>query len=129
MYKIFLCFASVYGALAVILGAFGAHALKVRLEPDALSAWHTAVQYHFYHALALFAVGLLANTVASRALTISGIAMIMGTALFSGSLYLLATRSLLPFGSMRFLGPVTPLGGLTLIIGWVSLACAVFRLK
>ncbi len=129
MYKTILCVASVYGVMAVMFGAFGAHALKARLDADALSAWHTAVQYQFYHALALLAVGILMHNVPSRALSAAGIAMIVGTALFSGSLYLLATRSLLPFGSMRLLGPITPLGGLTLIIGWICLACAAFRLK
>jgi uncharacterized membrane protein YgdD (TMEM256/DUF423 family) len=127
MHKTILCIAAFYGGLAVVLGAFGAHALKARLDADALAAWHTAVQYQFTHALAMLLLGLLMFHIPSRALNVSGVTMAVGTALFSGSIYLLASRSLLPFGPMRFLGPVTPLGGLTLIVGWAALLTALLR--
>ena len=129
MQKGVLIIAAFYGATAVIFGAFGAHALKERLESASLAAWQTAVQYQFYHALALLLVGLLMFHMPSRSLSVASIAMALGSALFSGSLYLLATRNLLPFGELRFLGPVTPLGGLTLIIGWIALLVAVLKLR
>ncbi|MDG1292630.1 MAG: DUF423 domain-containing protein, partial [Pseudomonadales bacterium] len=92
MAKLFIQLAALNGALAVMIGAFGAHALKVRLTPELLSVYETGVQYHFWHSLALLAVGLLAFQLPdSRALMASGIAFIVGIILFSGSLYLLAS--------------------------------------
>lgn len=110
--------AALSGAVAVALGAFGAHALKPHLSPEAFSTWQTASQYHFLHTLALLALGLSRNTFPSVHWT--ALAWITGTLLFSGSLYLLSTRALhsLP---VAFLGPVTPLGGLFLILGWLLL--------
>ena len=129
MHKTILCIAAFYGGLAVVLWAFGAHALKARLDADALAAWHTAVQYQFTHALVMLLIGLFMFHIPSRALNVSGVTMAVGTALFSGSIYLLASRSLLPFGQMRFLGPITPLGGLTLIVGWGALLTALLRAR
>ena len=108
---------SVLGALGVAAGAFGAHALKARLAPDALAAWETGVRFQLVHALALLAVGLLARQV-GLPLRGSGLAFAWGTVLFSGSLYVLA------LGGPRWLGPVTPVGGVLLIAGWVLLALA-----
>ncbi len=109
---------AVLGALGVVAGAFGAHALKGRLGAEALSAWDTAVRWQVVHALALLAVGLLARQTGQplRGVTLSFLA---GTLLFSGSLYGLAV------GGPRWLGPVTPVGGLLLIAGWLQLAFAV----
>ena len=129
MQKGVLIVAAAYGASAVILGAFGAHALKARIDAGALAAWQTAVQYQFYHALALLLVGLLMFHMPSRALSVSAVTMSVGTLLFSGSIYLLASRSLLPFGDLRFLGPITPLGGLTLIVAWTSLLVAAIKIR
>ncbi|MDA0990027.1 MAG: DUF423 domain-containing protein [Verrucomicrobia bacterium] len=126
--RFILAAASLMGGLAVVLGAFGAHALKERLDAAALAAFETAVRYQFYHALALLAVGLLMSQSMGGALRASAACFLLGTLLFSGSIYLLATRSLLPFGDCRWLGPVTPLGGLLLIAGWICLAVAAVRL-
>ncbi|HSW14254.1 MAG TPA: DUF423 domain-containing protein, partial [Solimonas sp.] len=90
MSKLWLSFGAAYGFLAVALGAFGAHALKQRLAPDLQAVWHTAVEYHFYHALALLAVGLLARTLQAPLLNAAGICFALGVLLFSGSLYALA---------------------------------------
>lgn len=107
--------ASVLGAIGVVTGAFGAHALKDRLDPAQLAAWNTAVEYHLLHAVALLAVALYANTT-GRAITLPASAFTGGILLFSGSIYLLA------LGGPRWLGPITPLGGLLLIVAWLSLA-------
>jgi uncharacterized membrane protein YgdD (TMEM256/DUF423 family) len=106
--------AAVLGAAGVVLGAFGAHALETRLDPDALDSWRTAVQYHLLHAVALLALGLYA-TDGDRRVTLPAALFSIGILLFSGSIYLLV------FTQQRWLGPVTPLGGLCLIGGWLSL--------
>jgi uncharacterized membrane protein YgdD (TMEM256/DUF423 family) len=104
--------AGVAGASAVLLGAFGAHALQTVLDTRALELWHTAVNYHVWHALALvLAVGLGAGR--SRRVAIAAFAL--GIVLFSGSLYALA------LGAPRWAGIITPFGGLAFIVGWVAL--------
>lgn len=112
------------GALAVILGAFGAHALRSKISQDLLRTYQTAVEYHMYHALALILVGILMyqqqkvgnmSQLAGQgvsSLGISGYMFLVGILLFCGSLYGLA------LGGPRWFGPVTPLGGLCFIIAW-----------
>ena len=101
----------------MVLGAFGAHALRERLSGDALSVWQTAVQYHFWHALALLATAQLAGTWAKAA----GWLFIAGVLVFSGSLYALA------LDAPRTLGMITPVGGVALILGWIVFAIAAVR--
>lgn len=109
-------------AAAVALGAFGAHALKTRLESNFLSIYQTAVQYHFWHALGLLGVGaLMLQWPDARALTWVAWLLVAGIVLFSGSLYLLALTQ------VRWLGAVTPLGGIALVVAWLALAWAVWR--
>lgn len=110
-------------AFAVIMGAFGAHALKSRLTPESLTVWKTAVEYHFYHALGLLVVFLLlkANVITARTSKWVSNLLLSGILLFSGSLYLLSTKSILAWDP-SFLGPITPIGGLLFIAGWVLLA-------
>lgn len=111
------------GATAVVSGAFGAHALQGVLGERARGWFDTAVTYHSQHALALLAAGLLAGFVqGSVAPYIAGIGFLIGTALFSGSLYLMA------FTGWTKLGMITPIGGLFLIAGWIALAVAASRL-
>lgn len=109
-----------FGFLAVGLGAFGAHGLKARLEGLGTSAtFQTAAQYHLYHALALLAVGLIFREArATAAGDVAGWAFVIGVFLFSGSLYVLSVTG------MKWLGAITPLGGVALLIGWVALAIA-----
>lgn len=117
--RFFLIAGALSAALAVMLGAFGAHGLRGRLPADLLAIYQTASQYHVYHALGLLAVGLLTTQLpASGALRWSGGLMLAGTLLFSGSLYLLA------ISGQRWLGAVTPLGGTAWIIAWLLLAWA-----
>jgi uncharacterized membrane protein YgdD (TMEM256/DUF423 family) len=118
MPKLFLSLAALSGFLAVALGAFGAHALKSKIDANMLSVYQTAVQYQFIHTLALMGVALLlmkAAPVQTSSLVMAGFAFVAGILLFSGSLYGLA------LGGPRWLGPVTPLGGIMFMLGWLSL--------
>jgi uncharacterized membrane protein YgdD (TMEM256/DUF423 family) len=104
-------------ALAVALGAFGAHALKARVSPEMLAIWHTGVTYHASHALALLLLGLLMlHASDSTALRYAAWLFIAGIVLFGGSLYLLA------LGAPRWLGAVAPFGGIAFILGWIAAA-------
>ncbi len=123
MTRIVLSAAALAGFLAVALGAFGAHGLKERLAPDMMAVFQTAVQYHFYHALALLLVAsLMLSKPATSGLGLSAACFVAGLLLFSGSLYLLAVTG------VRWLGAITPLGGLAFLIGWLALAWAAFKL-
>lgn len=118
----FLAMASVSGFLAVALGAFGAHGLKARLSEEMMAVYRTAVEYHFYHTLALLAVAVLLYTGSqSTMLRASGWLFVGGIIVFSGSLYALA------LSGIRVLGAVTPIGGLLFLAGWIALAVAAFR--
>jgi uncharacterized membrane protein YgdD (TMEM256/DUF423 family) len=106
-------------ALATLIGAVGAHALKSRLSADRYEVLQTAVHYQFFHALGLFGVGLLLDRLPRRALRGAGWLLFAGVLLFSGSLYLILA------GAPRVIGVLTPLGGLALIVGWCTAAIAV----
>jgi uncharacterized membrane protein YgdD (TMEM256/DUF423 family) len=110
-----------FGFLGVLLGAFGAHALKARLDAPLLEVWQTAVAYQFHHALALLAVGLLLRAAPSPLLQAAGLCFAAGILLFSGSLYALCLSGL------RVLGAITPLGGLLFLAGWACLFWAAWR--
>ncbi len=120
MQRLFLIVASASGALAVCLGAFGAHALKESLDPHFLAIFDTAVRYHFTHTLALALLGLLMDRRKHRTLTLAGACFIAGILIFSGSLYALA------LSGVTWLGAITPIGGLALIAGWglMMVGCA-----
>ena len=109
-------------ALATVLGAFGAHALKAQLAPDRLQVYETAVRYHFFHALGLLGIGLTLRFVDTRPVRWAALLVLVGVVLFSGSLYALTFGA--PAG---VLWPVTPLGGLALIAGWISYAVGLWR--
>lgn len=114
---------SVLGGLGVMLGAFGAHGLRARVSPERLANWHTATEYHLIHALALLAVGLLLRQApqAGAAASAAGWCFTLGTLVFSGSLYLLV------LSGQRWLGAITPIGGVLLIIGWACLSWAALK--
>lgn len=108
--------------LAVILGAFGAHALKARVTPDLLAVFQTGVQYHFYHALGLILIGILAGALVATGWTrAAGWLMLAGIVIFSGSLYLLVVTG------QRWFGMITPIGGVSFILAWAALAVAVVK--
>ena len=119
--RLFLALGGVNMALAVALGAFGAHALKSRLDETWLRVYQTGSDYHFYHALGLILVGLVAlHRPLNIWLRVSGWTLCGGILLFCGSLYLLAVLRL------RWLGMVTPVGGVLFISAWLALCVAVF---
>ena len=109
-----------FACLAVVLGAFGAHALRTRLDASQLLVFETGVRYQFYHAFALVLVGLSAGRIDPSWGRVAVWLFAAGILLFSGSLYLLSTRSLIGTEGWKFLGPITPLGGLCFILGWIS---------
>ncbi len=122
MSNVFTAIAAISGFLAVALGAFGAHALKARLPDDLLAIYHTAVQYQFWHTAALLAVGLLLLHFPQHALLkYSGWLFVAGILIFSGSLYVLALTG------TRWLGAITPIGGVALLAGWLLLALAMLQ--
>jgi uncharacterized membrane protein YgdD (TMEM256/DUF423 family) len=125
----FIVLACAFGLTAVIFGAFGAHGLKSHLDADRLASFETGVRYQMFHALALFAVAWLCTVLSGPLPAAAGWCFTAGTILFSGSIYLLACRSLLGIESWKWLGPITPLGGLLLIIGWSLLLVASLRAK
>ena len=110
--------AAISGFLAVALGAFGAHALKVVLQPELYLVYQTAVEYQFYHTFPLLFLGIASNQFPEKWLKWSGIAFVTGIFLFSGSLYVLA------LSGVRALGAITPLGGVAFLLGWGFLAYA-----
>ncbi len=119
MERLFFILAGLSGAISVILGAFGAHALRDRITPDLLDTFKTGVNYQMYHALALVGIALAFSRLpGSTLLGIAGWLFIAGTILFSGSLYLLVTTG------VRWLGAITPFGGLAFIAGWFCLVLA-----
>lgn len=124
MNKIILITASVFGTLAVIFGAFGAHYLKSKLGVAEIAIWKTAVDYQFYHTLALLGIANFSRS-RSRLINAAFWFFSIGIILFSGSLYILALKSSIA----PFIGPVTPIGGLFLILGWLSILLATIKNK
>ena len=121
MERIFFGLGSILAGIAVGLGAFGAHGLRGILSPEDLVTFETGVRYQMYHALALLGVAWAITQWETVLLEWSGWLFVLGILVFSGSLYILVLTG------QRWLGAVTPLGGLALILGWVLLASAVFR--
>lgn len=133
-YKLWLLLGALLGGLAVALGAFGAHGLEGALQArhaageltaeelaQRLANWETAAHYQMYHALALLAVGWLTARHCGRAINLAGAAFTLGTALFSGCLFVLVLTG------QKWLGAIVPLGGTLLLVGWAFLAIAICR--
>jgi len=120
--------ASIFGLLAVIAGAFGAHSLQGVLSAKNLEVWHTAVEYQFFH---VFAILFLSTLTRFKIKLINECYYLfsLGIICFSGSLYLLACRDLLEWSWLSIIGPVTPLGGLLFIAGWLALGVAAYKHK
>jgi uncharacterized membrane protein YgdD (TMEM256/DUF423 family) len=128
MERVFVILAGVYGVLGVGLGAFGAHGLRqvfARADDPArrLAWWETATQYHLVHALALAVAAWLAGRATDVAPTVAGLAFAAGTLVFSGSLYVMAITG------VRWLGAVTPVGGVLFLVGWAAVAWTGFKLR
>ncbi|MEO6730128.1 MAG: DUF423 domain-containing protein [Ferruginibacter sp.] len=125
MHTIFLKTAAFLGAIAVAAGAFGAHALKKILTDKYLAIFETAVRYQFYHVFALVAVAILFKEFPNAYLLWSGRLFCYGILIFSGSLYLLTLLEAMGQQGFKWLGAITPLGGLCLIAGWILLALGI----
>ncbi len=122
MERTFFIIASLLGGLSVALGAFGAHALRGRIEESLLANYQTGVSYLFYHALALFAVAWAVSKWPAASLPVwAGWLFVVGVVFFSGSLFVMA------FTGLRWLGAITPIGGVAFIIGWLLLALTAWR--
>jgi uncharacterized membrane protein YgdD (TMEM256/DUF423 family) len=128
MNKRIILTASLFGALAVILGAFGAHSLKKIITEQNLEIWQKGVEYQFYHTFAILYLSTFARY-KNKLIASSFILFVVGIILFSGSLYLLATKDAFGFAIGKYIGPVTPIGGLCLILGWLSLFLAALKDK
>ncbi len=119
--------AALLGALTIAIGAFGAHGLKQLVSESALTTFETGVRYQMYHTISLLVIGFTGLIPASTKKWVFRF-FIFGIIIFSGSLYGLSLNGVLPF-STKFLGPVTPFGGLSFIIGWLRLGYGLFKLK
>ena len=127
--KNILIWSGILGAIAVIMGAMGAHALKAVLLPEALESYLTGARYNMYHAIILFAMASNTQLLAPKWAKRSSYAFIAGTLLFSGSIYLLSTSTITGINAKNILGPITPIGGLILIFGWGSIVIGAIRSK
>lgn len=121
LWTVWVGLGSLFAAMGVGLGAFGAHALKTRLSPEDLAIFEVGVRYQMYHALALLGVGMVSSRLDSTLVKTAGWAFVLGILVFSGSLYALVGTGI------RVLGAVTPLGGVAFIVGWLLLAVASFK--
>ena len=127
MHKLSLTSGALLAAIAVILGAFGAHALKVILSPDQLQTFETGVRYQFYHSFALLATGIIHTSFTNKQVKLAGIFFLIGIILFSGSLYLLTFLKLNGDVGLKGLGILTPIGGVFFILGWLLLLTGIIR--
>ena len=118
--RILLTIGSLFAALSVLLGAFGAHGLKNRLSMEDLAIFETAVRYQMYHALGILLMGVASFYLTEKLVSIPAYFLILGIIIFSGSLFLLV------FTNLRWFGAITPIGGLCLIIGWLLLAYNIY---
>jgi uncharacterized membrane protein YgdD (TMEM256/DUF423 family) len=121
MGKTIIMVAAALLAVAVAVGAFGAHGLKPRLTQEMMQIYKTGVEYHFYHAIGLLLIGLLSMQSPSGLLNWSAFFLAVGILLFSGSLYLMA------ISGIKWLGAITPIGGLSFIAGWILLFVAIWK--
>jgi uncharacterized membrane protein YgdD (TMEM256/DUF423 family) len=128
MRKKIIITASAFGALAVIAGAFGAHSLEGSLSAKNVEVWHTAVQYQFYHVFALLFLSKMTRY-KTRLINDCYYLFTFGIIFFSGSLYLLSCQSLLGWSWVPIMVPITPIGGLFFIAGWVTLGIAAIKDK
>ena len=123
MVKVFAVLGSAFAMMSVAAGAFGAHALRARLDERALEVWETAASYQMYHGLALLAVAWMVAQTQSTAATVAGWCMTVGVLIFSGALYVLS------LSGIKWLGAITPIGGVAFIAGWIALIVAASSLE
>lgn len=119
--KLFLLLGSVFAAISILFGAFGAHILKEKLSSDQLVVFEIATRYMMYHAFGLLIFGLLGYILNEEIITVPGIMMVVGIVIFSGSLYLVA------LGGFKKFGMITPIGGVVLIVSWLIFAYNIYK--
>jgi len=129
MHKAFIKTAAILGAFSVVLGAFAAHTLKQNISQDAVSIFDTGVRYQFYHVFALLAAGILYKDFENKFIKWAGIFFIAGIIFFSGSLYLLTYIKGTDMQGYNWVGAITPLGGLSFILGWICLFIGLLKNK
>jgi uncharacterized membrane protein YgdD (TMEM256/DUF423 family) len=130
MHKNFLMAGAIFGGLGVAAGAFGAHGLqRITSDEKIIHGFQTAVQYQIYHALALLFTALILDKMPHRFIRWAGNCFIIGTVLFSGSLYLLTLFKIEGSGLIKVAGPITPIGGVFFILGWVMLLVGIIARK
>lgn len=127
MHKGFIKTAAFLGAISVALGAFAAHTLKEKLSADSLAIFETAVKYQMYHVFAILFIGLVAHN--QKLLIWSGRLFLLGIIFFSGSLYFLTFIKAQGWDSLRWVGAITPIGGLSFITGWIFLAIGISQIS
>lgn len=127
--KKYIIVASVLALLSVILGAFGAHALADKLNVDQIASYKTGVHYHQIHSLAILLTAILIHIKASKWFRWAALGFVIGIIFFSGSIYLLSTRELIGLSNYKFLGPITPIGGLVFITSWLFLIIGASKIK
>lgn len=127
MNKFFIIVGAVSGAVSVMLGAFGAHGLKDKVNAETLQIFETAVRYQFYHVFALLAAGILFQYIPSISMLWCGRLFMIGTIIFSGSLYALTLTRAAGNNNFNWLGAITPIGGTCLIAGWICMCVAIFK--
>ena len=126
MKKRIIVTATIFGTLAVVAGAFGAHALQGLLTAKNIEVWHTAVQYQFYHVFALLFLSTIV-TANNKLVNASYYLFTLGIVFFSGSLYLLSCLEVLGMNWLIYMGPITPIGGLLFIAGWITTGLAAYK--
>jgi len=129
MNKMILIKGAVLGMIAVLGGAFGAHALKEVLSPEHLASFQTGVRYQMIHAVVLLFLFLLLNQFESKQFKIATNLIFWGVILFSGSIYILTLKNIIGIEALKFAGPITPIGGVLIISGWLSIVLGGLKLK
>ena len=119
--KSIVCFAAFFALTAVILGAFGAHMLRSELTEQALESYKTGVYYQFVHAISLLVISLMPGLKRRKMRTFIAVCFVLGICFFSGSIYLLSTKAMTGLQSLAWMGPITPIGGVFFISGWLAL--------
>jgi uncharacterized membrane protein YgdD (TMEM256/DUF423 family) len=122
MHKKFFTLAAILGVLAVAIGAFGAHKLKEYLKPADIEVFNTGVQYHFYHTIGIFIAAFLYKIYHHGSFKWAAILFALGILFFSGSLYIMKLTAAGSGGEVKWLGAITPIGGVAFIAGWASIA-------
>ena len=129
MIKNILIKASILGCIGIVLGAFGAHALKSVLTSEQLASFNTGVRYQISHAIVLLFLFLLTEKYNLKHFKIAANFLFFGVILFSGSIYILTLKNILAIDFLKFAGPITPIGGLLIILGWLFILIGAIKLK